>query len=69
VASPPALQVTFSFPEFPSVEGGTPASYEWSVGTAPGAGDAVGWTPFTVRRATRSTAAAPPREQPPRGDN
>lgn len=48
------VQVTFSFPDFPSNEGGVPASYTWSVGTEPGAGNVLPWTSFQGINVTRS---------------
>jgi hypothetical protein len=37
-------QIPFSFPEFPSIEGGVDTTYEWSVGTSQGGSDIVGWS-------------------------
>lgn len=47
-------KATFSFPEFPSIEGGVPAMYQWRLGTQPGLGDVTDWTPFTGKNATQS---------------
>lgn len=47
-------RVTFSFPTFPSIEGGTPAVYAWRIGTEPGGGNIADWTSFEGRNVTQS---------------
>ena len=49
-----ATKISFSFPDFPSTEGGVPASYEWRLGTSPGDGDVSDWRPFTGKNVTQS---------------
>lgn len=49
-----STKISFSFPDFPSVEGGVPATYDWRLGTSPGSGDISDWRPFTGRNVTQS---------------
>lgn len=51
-----ASAITFSFPDFPSIEGGEPASYHWSVGTQPGAADVLPWRPFAGNKTVTQSA-------------
>ena len=44
----------FAFPDFPSTEGGVPASYSWRLGTSPGAGDVSDWQYFKGRNVTQT---------------
>lgn len=56
-------KVSFSFPDFPSTEGGTAPQYTWRLGTTPGAGDVIDWTPFEGKNVTQSAEVMEP------GDN
>jgi class 3 adenylate cyclase len=47
-------KITFSFPDFPSPEGGVPAIYSWRLGTEPGAGDISDWQLFTGKNVTQT---------------
>ena len=49
-----ATRISFSFPEFPSIEGGTPTTYVWRLGTTPGGGEVTSWAPFSGRNVTQT---------------
>lgn len=46
--------ITFSFSDFPSMQGAANASYTWRLGTSPGAGDIIDWSPFRGRNFTQA---------------
>ncbi|KAH7623655.1 putative Adenylate cyclase [Nannochloris sp. 'desiccata'] len=49
-----STNITFSFPDFRTYEGGMPAGYTWRLGTQPGAGDVSDWQVFTGRNVTQT---------------